>query len=416
MNAMPIEVFAEVLGHRHTHHHAAFYVHLCSVYKQKLVQQKAPIFAFKPPPIVHGPVLVQRRAKVLSRSHRLASHPCIFRIPSEATLRRNIRHCGHYPPYNRCQFLMTLTRIDSMFKHWLIVVCLVAPPVGLSQVTMSGVELKGVKVSGTGTSGTWSDLPREATLTVGVKGKDQFGKDCFRVGGAAVLVKDSANRIFIATALHVFDNPAEHWAPESLQIRGWKDEQHCPYQDFGDTLELRKNGQPLFTASKSLDVAVIPAPQAILQRVANDKGVVTVADPTSIGGDDDIYDGADVFILGFPGLVGDEYTQRALMRSGIIAWTNTSGPAAHEFLVDARIFPGNSGGPVFSSAAGITKDAGLTAGKPTKLLGIVSQTINAKPELAFGIRLPKEAMVIGAAGVGVIEPAHALIDLMAQVP
>jgi len=45
-----------------------------------------------------------------------------------------------------------------------------------------------------------------------------------------------------------------------------------------------------------------------------------------------------------------------------------------------------------------------------------SKTINAKPELALGITLPKESMVIGAAGVGVIEPAHALIALMSQVP
>ena len=98
-----------------------------------------------------------------------------------------------------------------------------------------------------------------------------------------------------------------------------------------------------------------------MQRVADDNRKVIVVDPSTIASDDDTYDGADAFILGFPGLVGDRYQQRALMRAGIIAWTDSSGPADHELLVDARIFPGNSGGPVFSSAAGMTRDAGLAS-------------------------------------------------------
>jgi hypothetical protein len=138
--------------------------------------------------------------------------------------------------------------------------------------------------------------------------------------------------------------------------------------------------------------------------------------PKDIADSNDTYDGADVFILGFPGLVGDQYQQRALMRSGIIAWTDSAQPTNFEFLVDARIFPGNSGGPVFSSAAGMTRDAGIVAGKSIKLLGIVSQTINAKPELALGIPLPKDGLVVGAAGVGIIEPAAGIAELLAQVP
>ena len=63
MNGMPMEVLAEVLGHKDTRITMRRYAHLCSTYKQKLVQQKAPVFAFKAPQIVHGPVLVPRRAK-----------------------------------------------------------------------------------------------------------------------------------------------------------------------------------------------------------------------------------------------------------------------------------------------------------------------------------------------------------------
>jgi hypothetical protein len=269
-----------------------------------------------------------------------------------------------------------------------------------------------------GTTGgaSWSDLPRRATLAVGVKQPDAVGVDRFSTGGAAVLIQDSRNRIFVATALHVFYQPKIHWAPETLQIRGWRDEGKDRYKEFGSTLLLRANGKPLYVASTKFDLAILPATQELLNRLLDDDHKYFALRPTDIAGVDDTYDGADVFILGFPSLVGDQYQQRALMRSGIIAWTDSSGPIEHEFLVDSRIFPGNSGGPVFSSAAGMTRRGALQAGKQIKLLGLVSQTINARPEVALGMQLPKEGVIIGAAGVGVIEPAYELVDLMAQVP
>jgi Trypsin-like peptidase domain len=293
-----------------------------------------------------------------------------------------------------------------------------APNSSVCQVVMSGgVRVSGgVTVSGYSGSGTWSDLPRRATVAIGQISNDQVGVKRFTTGGAGVVIRDARNRMFLATARHVFDEPSKKWAPETLQIRGWRDERTDRYKDFGSVLPVRSNGKPLFIASTKFDLAIIPVTQDILNRLADDNHIVTCADPTSIAGVDETYDGADVFILGFPGLVGDQYQQRALMRAGIIAWTDSSGPVDHEFLVDARIFPGNSGGPVFSSAAGMTRDAGVATGRPIKLLGLVSQTINAKPELVFGVHLPDEAMVIGAAGVGVIEPAHELLDLMALVP
>ena len=174
--------------------------------------------------------------------------------------------------------------------------------------------------------------------------------------------------------------------------------------------------ESLFIASKKFDLAIVPANQDIAERLAGDDHVVAMFAPEDIAGADDTYDGADVFILGFPGLVGEEYQQRALMRSGVIAWTDSSGPTDHEFVVDFRpYFPAIRGARV-GFAAGITRDASITAGKPTKLLGLVSKTVNAKPELALGMHLPDNALVIGAASVGIIEPAHELLELMAQAP
>lgn len=261
---------------------------------------------------------------------------------------------------------------------------------------------------------SWSDGPRRATLALGLITKDDGGINRFTSGAAAVLLKDSTNRVFIATALHVFENPLEHWAPDALQVRGWKDENKSRYEDFGSVLQLRKNGVPLYTASRQFDLAIIPAPQEILQRIADDNHIATVYGPDWIGGPSEIYDGADVFILGYPALVGSQATQRAMMRSGTIAWADSSHLADHEFYVDASVIPGNSGGPVFASASGITRSAGIESGKATKLLGIVSQPMSTQSELALGTHSPQPVLAPTSAGVGLIEPAHALIDLMAQ--
>jgi hypothetical protein len=315
------------------------------------------------------------------------------------------------------RFLATDPKGKSNFVLLMVAVQLLFPITTRAQVTLGGgVTMGGGATIGGGVTyaGSWSDFVRRNTLAVGIKQKDAFGKERFITGGAAVIIRDAANRIFIATALHVFDEPSKKWAPESLQIRGWLDEKKSRYEDFGSTLPLRKDGKPLFIASKNFDLAIVPVTQNILDRLLDNNHKLSTIEPATTGGAAETYDGADVFILGFLGLVGDEYQQRALMRTGIIAWTDASGPSEHEFLVDSRIFPGNSGGPVFSSAAGMTREANVSSGRTIKLLGLVSQTINAKPELAFGARLPEDAMVIGAAGVGVIEPAQELLKLMAQ--
>jgi hypothetical protein len=50
MNGMPIEVLAEVLGHKDTRVTMRHYSHLCKTYKQKLVMQFAPSYGFTASP------------------------------------------------------------------------------------------------------------------------------------------------------------------------------------------------------------------------------------------------------------------------------------------------------------------------------------------------------------------------------
>ena len=77
-----------------------------------------------------------------------------------------------------------------------------------------------------------------------------------------------------------------------------------------------------------------------------------------------------VFVLGFPlALVGDR-SNYVIARQGIIAriqdWYDQ---AANSFLIDASIFPGNSGGPVLAKPALYTYGTAFTS---AMLIGVVS--------------------------------------------
>lgn len=58
---------------------------------------------------------------------------------------------------------------------------------------------------------------------------------------------------------------------------------------------------------------------------------------------DYLNEGDDLFILGFPLQLGAGLKSHPVYRSGIIALKDKPG----QFLIDANIYPGNSGGPVF---------------------------------------------------------------------
>jgi hypothetical protein len=72
-------------------------------------------------------------------------------------------------------------------------------------------------------------------------------------------------------------------------------------------------------ASKKFDLAIAPVTQDIVNRLLDDDKKIYTMEPKTIADADDTYDGADVFILGYPGLVGEEYQQRALTNA---FWNN----------------------------------------------------------------------------------------------
>ena len=124
-----------------------------------------------------------------------------------------------------------------------------------------------------------------------------------------------------------------------------------------------------------VDVAILPinvpllnASQIQYNAFASDKHVLSHAGAAAAG----LSEGDSVFVLGFPmGNVGAERNY-VVVRQGCIARIRDSiAGTVKEFLVDAAVFPGNSGGPVVTRPE-ISSIQGTPAISSSFLIGMVS--------------------------------------------
>ena len=93
-------------------------------------------------------------------------------------------------------------------------------------------------------------------------------------------------------------------------------------------------------------------------------------------------------------------------------------------MVDANLFPGNSGSPVFRVPTGLTREGSFVLGWRVAFLGIVSRgpiqdelaTADGKPikfaEAPGEEAAPMRVRVVGVGGIGVIEPASKVLALV----
>jgi len=121
--------------------------------------------------------------------------------------------------------------------------------------------------------------------------------------------------------------------------------------------------------SRSHDIAVVPlfVPNGLL-------ALQDTIDHSAVGvsifkGWEYVSEGDEVYVLGFPMALGTSQQYSPVYRIGIVALKEQSG----QFLIDARVYPGNSGGPVFLKPS-LIDFHNLTVGKVTQayFVGIVS--------------------------------------------
>lgn len=179
----------------------------------------------------------------------------------------------------------------------------------------------------------------------------------------------SQYHIFIVTNKHVVEKQ------RSIVVR-FNPLAAKPARDFDISL-LDKNGKTLWKEhpSETIDIAVIGinADFLIQENVRydffqSDSHLMPVAEMAEAG----VSEGDFIYVLGFPMGIVDPDRQYVIARSGIIARLRDALEGhKKDFLIDAFIFPGNSGGPVIYKPEIISIEGTKSVAKPS-LIGIVS--------------------------------------------
>ena len=177
--------------------------------------------------------------------------------------------------------------------------------------------------------------------------------------------------IFLVTNKHVLEGK------NSVVVRfNPQPQSNEPARDYDLTLS-DEGGNKRWTEhpTKEIDVAVININAKILREHGmkfsyfySDKHLLNVDGMTEMG----TTEGDFIFVLGYPmGIVAPDW-QYVIARSGIIARIrDVLEGRSKSFIVDAFVFPGNSGGPVVSKPE-VVSIGGTKASLTAYLIGIVT--------------------------------------------
>jgi hypothetical protein len=264
----------------------------------------------------------------------------------------------------------------------------------------------------------WTEHYRNSTISLGRTIIPAQGAPLtFQVLGTAIIVSIDSHTAFIVTAKHIFDDPDQNWHPSELRVRFAWQEKKSLIEEHGLPIQLTTpTGTNLWKGAPDADLAVLPVPTSFARLPLH---AISFQDFANSG--EDLFDGATVFVYGYPGattnLIGSQALVRAITRSGVVAWTDPSGPLENPFLIDANILPGNSGGPVFKVPIGILKSGNFGMGGRVAFLGIVTQDLAGWYAVqADGRIIPfqwpdlprpsvEQVQVTGIGGLGKVEPA-----------
>lgn len=268
----------------------------------------------------------------------------------------------------------------------------------------------------------WTEHYRKATVSFG-RIVSLNGKPAFSPIGTGVAVCTDPQHAFIVTAKHVFFEPEKGWFPASLAVRFSSQEKETLTEDLGTAITLANEKQEVYWSSPDdgSDIAAIAEPNSLHGLLTDCVGLQDFAT------EDDVYDGATVFVFGFPGaggtIAGPNGLVRAITRSGIIAWTDPSGPMDNPLILDSNILPGNSGGPAFKVPSGLSKVGSFVVGGRVAFLGIVTDGLAMPVQVGdhpLSVQAPgsveaAQASVVGVGALGRVEPAAKIRKLVTSM-
>jgi hypothetical protein len=195
-------------------------------------------------------------------------------------------------------------------------------------------------------------------------------------------------RIAIVTAAHVFEGIVGDNA--MIQLRRKKADGN--YETFWYQLPIRKNGIPLYVRHKNADVA------AMYGDIPNDVPMTGLS-PDMLVTDKileeiEFHPGDEAYILGFPAMTSTPGGFPILRTGRIASYPLVPMSNVKEWVFDAHIFSGNSGGPVYYTSVNRFFNNQIHFGVARGILGIVIQEGHSRlPEFAtrdlnYGVVLP----------------------------
>ena len=186
----------------------------------------------------------------------------------------------------------------------------------------------------------------------------------------------NGDRYFVVTNLHVLLKEDEDWKANKISIRVHDDPSYLS-ENFDLELPLYKEAKQLW---KELDPQVdLAAVEIDPWMIKSGKVIMKVFSKQDLPPDDLILGiGDDLLILGYPLGLYDHKLNLPIVRSASIASVYPSPFNGNPFfLVDARVFQGNSGSPVITKPTRLlVKESGneLVVGKVSFLVGVLSHT------------------------------------------
>jgi len=220
--------------------------------------------------------------------------------------------------------------------------------------------------------------------------------------------------LVLVTAAHVLEDMTGDWA--ILFLRRKQDDKFikAPYK-----FQIRRNGQRLWVKNPNADVA------AMFVALSDNYTDTRLIPPEDLVTDKMLEDyefvpGREVRILGFPlGLESSPPGFPILRRGSIASYPLIPSRELKTFLVDFRVFEGNSGGPVYFQDTNWHKRRSGLIRAPVEvhmILGLVSKQITMTEAAKRFLRESKQKEVLSIAEVVHASLIRETLDLLPPVP
>lgn len=185
---------------------------------------------------------------------------------------------------------------------------------------------------------------------------------------------DKVYSIFLVSNKHVLNNQ------DSVYLR-FNPQGGQPALNYLLNIKTSKTNLCKLHQNDNVDVAVVSIPQTYFDKLLNDgiKPQFFTYDSDSYLINDlksiEVSEGDGVFALGYPmGNVGNT-RQYVILRGGVVARIKDMLEGfSSDFIIDAPVFPGNSGGPVIIKPE-LTRIEGTKPHEESRLIGIVKSYI-----------------------------------------